>query len=498
MSRCERGARFLVGAALLVAYGIALIHHTSYVAGGSDSSGYLNAARLFARGHVTEPIRGLVRLGLPGDFARVFVPLGYVPLGERAVRMAPSYPPGLPLQMALAAVVGGWSWAPFLVIPLSALACLVLIYLVGRELGLSRPYAFAGSCVLAFFPTFVFGALQPMSDVLATAWALFAVLAAYRSRARNGAVWAALAGFAFGMGILVRPTNALLLAALVIVLPLRPKTLLSFVTGGIPPAIFLLAYDSALFGSPWSTGYQSLLSGGLAWSNFPERARYYTGWIARLLTPLVPIGWLAVASDRRAPVRDRAVLISWFAGFFLFYSCYVVYDAWWYTRFLLPSIPAMILGALVVARDLSLPAAGSSRHQWARVALVLLLVFVVFTGARFIDRNRVHKFYKGERIYPRACAMARRRVPANSLVVSMQMSGALHYYTDLTYGMWNWLTPERFTTLRESTESRGRRWYALLAPFEQPEARKNLPGEWREIDRVDDVALWELPPAKAR
>jgi Dolichyl-phosphate-mannose-protein mannosyltransferase len=497
MSRRERGASLLAGAALLVAYGVALVHHTSYVAGGSDSSAYLSAARLFARGHATEKSRGLMRLGLSPDDVRLFVPLGYTPTG-RDTQMAPSYPPGLPLHMAPAGLIGGWERAPFLVIPLAGLACLVLVYLLGRELRLPPAYAFAGSCILAFFPTFVFGALQPMSDVLATAWALFAVLAAYRSRAGNGALWAALAGFAFGMGILVRPTNAVLLAALVIALPLRPRALVSFVAGGIPAAIFLLAYNSAVFGSPWSTGYGSLLSGGLAWSNFPERARHYSIWIARLLTPLVPIGWLAVAADRRAPVHDRAVLIMWFGGFFLFYCFYVVFDTWWYTRFLLPGVPALILGALVVARDLSFATGGSSRRRWARVALVLLLAFIVFTGARFIDRNRVHKFYKGERIYPRACEMARRRVPPDAIVVSMQMSGALHYYTDLTYAMWNWLLPDRFAALRAATESRGRRWYALLAPFEQPEVRKNLPGEWREIDRVGDVALWELPPAGAR
>ena len=50
------------------------------------------------------------------------------------------------------------------------------------------------------------------------------------------------------------------------------------------------------------------------------------------------------------------------------------------------------------------------------------------------------------------------------------MSGALHYYTPLTYAMWNWLLPERFAVLRVSAESRGHRWYALLAPAGTPVA----------------------------
>jgi hypothetical protein len=77
----------------------------------------------------------------------------------------------------------------------------------------------------------------------------------------------------------------------------------------------------------------------------------------------------------------------------------------------------------------------------------------------------------------------------------MQMSGALHYYTDRTYAMWNWLLPDQFQHLRASTESRGYRWYGLVTSFEVEGVRKNAPGDWRVIDRVRDVELWELPPA---
>jgi hypothetical protein len=189
------------------------------------------------------------------------------------------------------------------------------------------------------------------------------------------------------------------------------------------------------------------------------------------------------------------VLLSWFAAFFLFYCFYAPYEAWWYTRFLLPGIPAMILGALVVARDLLFPA-GRTRPASGAVAVALvLLAAALFVGMQFDEKQRVHRFYKGERIYPQACALAQKRVPANGIVVSMQMSGALHYYTDVTYSMWNWLLPERFGELRVSTESRGFRWYALLAPYETDYVRRNLPGQWREIDRVGDVVLWELPPS---
>ena len=481
-------------AALLVGYALALFHHTTFSVGGSDSSGYLNAARLVSEGHVTEPIRGLARLGLPDDFGRVFIPLGYTPI-ERPRLMAPSYPPGLPLHMALAAALGGWSRAPFLVSPLAAVACLVLLYLLARELRVPPPLAVASCALLAFFPPFVFQALQPMSDVLATAWALGAILAAYRARPRNSAGWATLAGAAYGIGVLVRPTNALLLVPLVFALPMRLKAWLGFIAGGLPAAAFLFGYDAAVFGSPWSTGYGTTLADGMEWGNFPERARHYGFWVVRFFTPLVPLGWLAAAVDRRAPLRDRAVLLSWFGAFFLFYCFFAPYEAWWYTRFLLPGVPALLLGVLVVARDILFRDGTVRLRRWAAGIAVGLLALALFAEIEFIEKNRVHRFYKSERIYPRASAMARRRVPPGGVVVAMQMSGALHYYTPLSYAMWNWLLPERFATLRASTETRGHRWYALLAPFETAEVGKNLPGDWQEIDRTEDVVLWELAPS---
>jgi hypothetical protein len=296
----------------------------------------------------------------------------------------------------------------------------------------------------------------------------------------------------------VRPTNAVLLLPLLFAIPARPKAWLAFIAGGTPAAAFLLGYDAVLFGSPWATGYRTAFSEGMAWANFPERARHYGLWLARLLTPLVPVGWIALAADRRAPWRDRAVLLSWFGAFFLFYSFYAPYEAWWYTRFLLPGVPALVLGALVVARDVALPAGSGRVRRWAAGTAIAAVALALCVEIRFVDRNRVHKFYKGDRDYVVACAMARRRLPPEAIVASMQMSGALHFYTDTTYAMWNWLLPDRFAVLRVSTESRGHRWYALLAPFEQEEVRKNLPGDWREIDRVGDVVLWELPPEAGR
>src|SRR5205814_377341 len=53
--------------------------------------------------------------------------------------------------------------------------------------------------------------------------------------------------------------------------------------------------------------------------------------------------------------RDRVhlMLALWWWPFFLFYSFYGPYETWWYTRFLLPAYPALIISALLAARDIA-------------------------------------------------------------------------------------------------------------------------------------------------
>jgi hypothetical protein len=143
-----------LAAVLLLGYAFLLCDKAVTCAGGSDSSGYLNAARLLARGKLSDSVEPLARFKLSQDFARVFIPLGFSP-GIEPGTMVPSYPLGLPLHMAAAGLVGGWARAPFWVSPLAAALCLVLVYGIGRELGMSRPFAAAAAACLAVFPTFV-------------------------------------------------------------------------------------------------------------------------------------------------------------------------------------------------------------------------------------------------------------------------------------------------------------------------------------------------------
>lgn len=482
-----RAGSRLLAAAFLLGYLFLLCDKASLSAGGSDSSGYLNAARLLTRGQLTDSVEPLTRFGLSPAFIRIFIPLGFSP-GGKAGTMVPSYPLGLPLHMAAAALVGGWARAPFWVSPLAATASLLLVYGVGRELGLTRLYAVMAAACLAVFASFFWFGLQPMSDVPATAWALAAMLTALR--ARRGAGAAFLCGAAFGMAVLVRPTNILLAIPLLLALPREPRVYLRVALGGLPFAAFLFVTNRVANGSPFAGGYGDL-SSGFSLGFFPARIRHYGYWLAALGTPLLVLGWLAAAGVRSLPRRDRALLLAWPAVFLLFYCFWEPYETWWYTRFLLPGVPAMILAVFFVLERGFRPGAPlPSRPR--RVLGLALCGIILAAGVYWIGRFGLLESARGEQIYPDACRWAAAAVPRNSVLAAMQMTGAMRYYTDLTFARLDWIEPKDFPSLRSRIRAAGYRWYALIAPGEAELLRTNLPGSWKQIAHFKNQALLRL------
>ena len=495
----DRARRLFLAAcaALLIGYLALLVAHIGRGVGGCDSSGYANTARGILAGRIVEPIAALDRLALPDSLNRVVMPLAYEP-GPRPRTMVPLYPPGFPLHIAFAVLLAGWSWGPFLVSPIAAIFCVVLMYLLGRELGLSRPLAVAGAAILGGCPVLLFQAVQPMSDVVATAWAEAAMLFALRSR--RGDAWAAAAGAAAGIAILVRPTNGMLLLPLAFALRWRPRTLGLFVLGGLPFAGVFGVWNRTAYGSPLRSGYAGLFGSDLALANFPPRIRHYGYWLIAQLSPLVPLGWLAAAADRRIASRDRAMLASWFAPFLLFYCFWGAYDAWWYTRYLLPGVPALILGFLLVLRDLAeqLPEPGAqpARRLSSRGLVTIAAILAVAIFERNIERRfRPIGASQGQVIFPDASReLAARAGTGKALVVSMEFSGALRFYTDLEPVRWDWVDPGQFAQLRVRAAERGERVLALLLPHEIEQARPKVPGLWKFLGHVRQASLWELPP----
>ena len=480
--------------AVLVAYGGLMIRSASYAVGGSDSSGYADAARSLLAGRIAQPIVPLKWLDLPDSFGYCFIPLAHVE-GVTPGTMVPFYPVGMPLHLAFAALIGGWKNGPFLVSPMAAVLSLMLIYLLGKELGLSRGFALIGSAMLAICPVFISMGLQPMSDVPTTFWTLLTILAAIRSRRQ--AQWALLAGAAFGMAFLIRPTNWLLIAPVLFCLRPTLKAWLFFVLGGMPLAAIFLGYNLATFGHPLKTGYSYLNQEQmLKLAYFPTRFKHYVYWLSAMLSPLILPGWLSVVVNRRLHWRDRAVLLAWFGSFFGFYCIYEIYDAWWFTRFLLPAIPALILGALSGVEDLahllSKRSAGLSQLPWRRVLAGILLLAALAFSQRVIRQFNVFGIAAEQYMHPRSCRWADRQLPAQALVIAKEMSGALWFYHQRPSVRWDWVVPDQWQALKNRAREKGYRWYALLMPHEIAEAQSRLPGKWLQVGQYEQMSLWQI------
>ena len=480
----------------LLVYGYALASRASYALGGTDSAGYAQAARSILKGEFVRRVTGPNLLGLPNDFDRIFIPMAYDP-GPRPGTMAPTYPIGFPMLMAAGALIAGWEHGPFLVTPIVGLLSLLLIYLVGLELGLPRGFSIAGAIMLAASPTFIYYSMQPMSDTVAMFWSLAAILAALRSRKLDG--WALLAGAALGMAFLTRPSSMLLLIPILFSLRLKFKNILFFVLGGLPLAAIFFTYNIVTHSHPlltgyWVTGHQNLMKT----TQFTDRYNYYRHWINVTMSPLPLLGWLVVAADRNVEWRNRAMLVSWFGSFLLFYSCYDIYGAWWYTRFLLPAYPAMILGALLVVRDAMgllgkwVSEANQSRLRW--IVLAILLGVTLSHENRYVKRLDLFNFGPGEIAHYTSCRWADQTIPGKSLVVAQQMSGALGFYTERPIVRWDWLEQERWSIVKKHAAERGYQLYALLMPSEIEETQKRLGGKWTKLGMLDQISLWRIEP----
>lgn len=463
-----------VGIVVVIAAGYLtlLLANVCDFAAGPDSSGYLSHARLITEGRTAATIEPLVEGRLPHQLARLFTPYGFTP-GQRPGTMVPTYPVGAPLHFAAAAAIGGWGLAPFLVNPLAAVGALCLFVLLARELGIGTWSAVAGAVLLAAMPVFLGSALVAMSDVLATFWALAAMLCAVK--ARKDTRWAVIAGVGFAIGVAVRPTNALVLAAILPALGMHARRVAAFFLAVAPLAAAMMLYHASLFGSPFATGYGREI---VRFAGLPCLGAHAKN-LAWLMTPLVFPGGLAVAALRSVDRWKRVVLIVWPLVFIGFYGVYAYCPDAASSRFLLPALPPLILGLLLVLRV--------RRAVFVAVVLLILAREVVLIG-------RMHTLHadEWEAIYPQTVASVNANVPRDAVVLSAIVSGALYHDGGRTSLRWDQLDPALAAELRRNPRFAGV-WYAVVSDVEGGVAhlRARVPGHWVQVGRIRDVSVWE-------
>ena len=495
----SRGRLLLLAGLTLIYVAYLAWYHCPY-AGGSDSSGYLNSSRLLLGGKLSTPARvpdGLTAEVLPRSY---FTPLGFR-LDATQQNLLPTYPIGLPLHFAAAGLVFGLEPATMLVGLASALAFVLLLYLTGREFGVSPGWSLSVALLAAISPLVLQYALQPMSDLVATVWTLAIILCALRSSRHAG--WAAGAGAALAMAVLVRPTNLLLVLPAVVALQPRVRTWLAFGLGGLPGALFLAGYNHALYGAALTSGYGDVSSLFALRHVLPSLHNYAT-WGLVVATPLVvaaaALPWLRI--DR----RKKFTLLAWAGIILLFYAAYEpTQETWWYLRFILPALPALAIAAALGLQQINYPAwflvsrvlpADASPAQVAggpivRLPVVVLLFLAAAGWLLAWDRSlRVSQIELDDRTYPEVGRWVAGEMPARAIVAAYQVSGAVLYYSDRPFINPVNLTPEDHARFSAWLDREHRPFYAVLFPFEEANLLQRMPGRWEVVTHIRQATVW--------
>lgn len=449
-----------VAVALVLAFG-------TFSATGSDASGYLSEAAMLSASRLThrEPLAAIaVWDGGPSTVA----PYGWQAAGGD--EQVPTYAPGLPLLMAVPHQLGG-SIAACLV---GALAAGVAVWAAAGIATLSgSPTAgLLAAAALLVSPTFLAQALQPMSDVPATAAWLMCWLGLMRaSTERNGqGLRIALAGMSAAMAVLIRPNLAPLAA-----LPLgyvlswpgeswrwRATRAIVFSSPVAIAGVVVAALQWRWYGSPLMSGYGAAAD-LYAWSHVPLNASRYSSWTASFESPLLLLAPLAGVKPR---ARGARWLLVFAAGVVFAYVLYLVVEQWTYVRFLLPAIAiALTLSAAVIASV-------GQRRPWASAPIAAGLVLIVV--AHGLSEARALGIFQSRSLHARAVLAGRYLeplLPRNAVVIAGEQTGSVRYYTGRSTVRWELLANDRLGSVIATLQAAGRDVWIALDVWEEERFR---------------------------
>jgi len=442
-------------------------------AGGSDAYGYVSQAWLWASGRVAAPNP---LAALEPALGAAVAPIGYR-LAPTPGALVPIYPPGFPMTLAVALVIGG-AGAIYYVVPALAALAVWLTYRLGARV--DRPATgMIAAILVATSPIFMFHSFEPMSDVPVTAWWLLSWLAALSAR-DAGAI---LSGAAASLAIATRPNLvplALVLAAAVALRPPRARRVALFAVATLPGCLLIASVNWRLYGSPLAPGYGPLET-MFAWSHWKTNLPTYLGWLWQLNSPFV---LLALAAPLITRTRDQIAMLAFCAVLLGCYVWYMPFAPWPFLRFLLPGIPLLlILSATVFMRVADrLPLA------FRTVAVLLLCTLLPLHYLLKADSLKIFATRRSEHRYVAIGTYLGRTLPRDAVVLSMIQSGSLRLYGNQLTVRWDMLPADKLDAAVATLKGAGYRPYLLLEDWELPLFR-DLFGKANRYGRID----W--PPA---
>jgi Dolichyl-phosphate-mannose-protein mannosyltransferase len=436
-------------------------------ASGADAYGYMSQGVMLARGQarIEQPLSRDVSWPNP---ELTFSPLGYRPAPVSGA-IVPTYPPGLPAILAAALRLGGEPLA-YLVVPTFAAAAIWLTFCLGRRAGSDRGGALA-AVLLAASPSFVFQSVQPMADVPATTLWLGALLLAARGTPRS----ALAAGFVSAAALLTRPNLVLLgpaaaLLATAAAPAKRQLTFFGYCAGILPGLISIATINAVWYGSPFQSGYGSATD-LYSLASIPINAARYTHW---LLDTELGIPLLALAAPLVMRTERRMVLpLLIFSGLVLAsYLPYAVFEEWTYLRFLLPGLAVALLLSLMSLERMTamLPIPVSVSSALLSVAVLAAACLLARSG----EARQAIELGRLERRYVTAGHWIQGSLPLSAVILAVQHSGSVRYYSGRATVRWDHLDPAWLDRSLDELGRLGLTPYLLLESWEEPQFKERF------------------------
>ena len=479
----HRMAPALAGA---LAMGVLLlgVRYGSHAVAASDQSGYVSEGALWARG--TPRIDVGFASNLPWPNAKdTLMPLGYR-IGAGGT-MVPTYAPGLPLLMALARAAG--VCGPFLVMPVSAAILVFFTFVLGRRL-FDTGTALAGAALVACCPVMLFMSLTPMADLPSAAFWIAALAMATR-----GTSTATVAAAIFtGIAIVIRPNLVPLAIFPWLMTVVRCQSVAEaarwtglFAAGSIWAPIAVAWINNLLYRIATQLGIRR----GRPRVLVRQRRRKHQavpGVVAGESGADRALCLISLWRRRGAVLREFLVTIAFAVSAILLYLFYLPFDAWWYLRFVLPAIPVLLL----LCADTVAWVARRSLTTFA----VAMAVFALFAGAHsfsFIEVHDVLGTGYGEERYPETAMYVDSALPADAVIITMQHSGSIRYYTGRMIVRWDALNPEWLDRAVAFLNDRGIATYAVLDT-----GRKRSSASVSAVNNCSPSSIAVLSPRRGR
>ena len=458
---------------------------------GADSFGYVSQSVLWLGGdlRIAQPFVAL----MPWPEADwTFTPLGYRPVDGHV--LVPTYAPGLPLLMALARLVS--ACAPYYVVPLSAALLVIATWRLGARV-FGDGVGIAGALMTAASPVVLMWSLSPMTDVPVAALWIAALLAADRPSVKGTLA----AGMLGGIAVAIRP-NLAPLALFPFLLSMLHTTSIrvAFVRGAalsaaIAPFVLLVAIvNDRLYGSPFVSGYGSA-SSIYSWRHVGANLRLYPTWWWQAHGVLGCLFVFALFRSRSRDERNRIfVLAAYAAAVVLSYIFYLPFEHWGFLRFMLPAIPVVLLLGADGVRWLT------TRLGPAPATCVLAAVAGI-AMMQGVHRARWDSFFgngDAEQRYVDAAKYVDTATPPATVVLAMQHSGSVRYYSGRLTLRYDLLDPAWLERAIDTLDGFGFRTYALLEDWEEEVFRQRFGERAAHVLGAGPIAVRDFPGGQLR